>query len=304
MNDIAKLIEFTRNEEKYDVVLNKSTAELCSFKIGGECKAAIYPKSTSALVELVRYLYRYRYKYKFTILGNGTNVVFCDSLYKGIVVCTSRVNNIEISDCKIEAGCGCMLGTICNKAQGAALSGIEFAYGIPGTLGGGIFMNAGAYDGELADIIKCVSAYDVENDRVDVFTKEECRFGYRDSVFQHSSYVILKAQLTLTHGDSAEIKEKMDDFMKRRRDKQPLELPSAGSAFKRYPGRYTAAMIDEAGLKGRCVGGAGVSTRHAGFIVNNGGATCRDVKELTEIIKTEIRKRDGIDIECEIRFIE
>lgn len=302
MSVYGDLLEFVGNENEYEVVPNKATSELCSFKIGGKCTAAVYPKNPDAFVALIRRLNDTRLKYE--IIGNGTNVVFCDGLYDGIAVCTSKMNKISEKGNTLTAQCGTPLNSLCNKAAQLSLSGLEFAYGIPGSVGGGTFMNAGAYGGEMKDVVTAVTAYDVDNDKIITLDNKECEFAYRDSVFQHKSYVILSTHVTLCAGEVNEIKSKMNELMGQRRTKQPLNYPSAGSTFKRYPGKYTGQMIDQAGLKGKQVGGACVSELHAGFVVNTGNATCKDVKELVEIIKTEIKKREGIEIECEIRFIE
>ncbi len=302
MSVYDNLAELLGDGDEYEVVPNKSASELCSFRIGGKCAVAVYPKSTEAFIGLIRLLNRKKFKY--IIIGNGTNVVFCDGLYDGVAVCTSRMNKIFADGNMLTAQCGTSLNSLCNKAAQMSLSGLEFAYGIPGSVGGGTFMNAGAYGGELKDVITSVTVYDIENDVIRTLNNSECEFAYRDSVFQHKEYVILSTCTALSKDDGEAVRAKMNELMSRRRAKQPLNYPSAGSVFKRYPGRYTGQMIDEAGLKGKCVGGACISELHAGFIVNIGNATCKELKKLIEIIKTEIKKREGIEIECEIRFIE
>lgn len=302
MSVYGDLLEFVENQSEYVVMPNKATSELCSFKIGGKCAAAVYPKTPESFVALIRQLNEKQLKYE--IIGNGTNVVFCDELYDGIAVCTSKMNKISKSGNTLIAQCGTSLNSLCNKAAQLSLSGLEFAYGIPGSVGGGTFMNAGAYGGEMKDVVTEVTAYDTVNDIIITLGNKECEFAYRDSIFQHKNYVILSTCVTLCEGEVNAIKSKMNELMGQRRTKQPLNYPSAGSTFKRYPGKYTGQMIDQAGLKGKRVGGACVSELHAGFVVNVGNATCKDVKELVEIIKTEIKKREGIEIECEIRFIE
>ncbi len=298
----SELFEKFNISQSCDTVWNKSTSALCSFKIGSDCIAAVYPKSTDGFVGLIKLLRSCGAKY--TVIGNGSNIVFPDERYEGIVVCTSKMNEITVNENRIYARCGAMLNSVCQTALTNGLSGLEFAYGIPGSVGGGIFMNAGAYGGELCDITESVTVYDTASGEIRDIPGSECGFGYRTSMFQNSELYVLGAVFELKKGERTEIKEKMTELLSRRHEKQPLNYPSAGSAFKRYPGRYTGQMIEQAGLKGFSVGGAQVSELHAGFIINTGKATCRDVKELTEIIKKEIKKREGIDIECEIRFIE
>ncbi len=301
-------MNYTELFEKYDISAgcdiewNKSTKSLCTFKIGSECDAAVYPKSTDAFIGLVRCLELHDVKY--TIIGNGSNIVFPDERYEGIVICTSGMDAVKTEGEYIYAQCGAKLNSVCVAALNAGLSGLEFAYGIPGTVGGGIFMNAGAYGGELRDVTVSVTAYDITQDKVMELSGDMCGFGYRTSGFQNGERYILDAKFKLTPGNNEEIKAKMQEIRSKRHAKQPLNYPSAGSAFKRYPGRYTGQMIDEAGLKGKTVGGAQVSTLHAGFIINTGKATCQDLMSLVQLIKEEIKKREGIDIECEIRFIE
>ncbi len=297
-----QFIKEMNEKNEYDVVYDKSTASLCSFKIGSVCDAAVYPKSTDAFTTLIKKM-RDR-GIKHTVIGNGTNVVFSDERYCGIVVCTCKMNGIKVDGESVYAQCGAMLNSVCRASLDESLSGLEFAYGIPGTVGGGVFMNAGAYGGELCDVTEYVTVYDADSDEIYDIPCGECGFSYRMSRFQSSDLFILGAMFRLRGGDGDQIKAKMTELMSRRHEKQPLNYPSAGSAFKRYPGRYTGQMIEQAGLKGTSVGGAQVSEMHAGFIINTGNATCKDVCDLVQIIKREIKEREGIDIECEIRFIE
>jgi UDP-N-acetylmuramate dehydrogenase len=186
-----------------------------------------------------------------------------------------------------------------------SLTGLEFAYGIPGSVGGAVFMNAGAYDGEIKNVVTKTYYYDVKNDTFGEFTGDENKFGYRESVYQEKDgLVILGARFELEKGDGEKILEKMQGFMRARSEKQPLEYPSAGSTFKRAPGYFTAKLIDDAGLKGYSVGGAQVSENHAGFVINRGGATSEDVRTLVKHIQESVYKNSGVEIECEIKIIE
>ncbi len=297
-----ELSEKYNTDSECEIVSEKSTAALCTFRIGSVCREAVYPKNTAVFTDVINTAEKNGEKY--IVIGNGSNIVFPDEKYDGVVICTSKMNCIEVCGDHIAAQCGATLNAVCQAALSAELSGLEFAYGIPGSVGGGIFMNAGAYGGELSDVTESVTVYDRSRREIFEVPCDKCGFTYRHSAFQDSDMIILSARFVLKKGEKDDIKARMTDILSKRHEKQPLNYPSAGSVFKRYPGRYTGQMIDEAGLKGMTVGGAQISELHAGFIVNIGNATCKELKELIEIIKREIKKREGIDIECEIRFIE
>ena len=216
----------------------------------------------------------------------------------------AAMKNVTVNDTVITAGAGTTLASVCCTARDAGLAGLSFAYGIPGTLGGAVYMNAGAYGGEIGDRILTVTALDADTGELRTYTREDCAFGYRTSAFIGTHHIVLEATLSTDPGDPAAIRAEMEDITARRREKQPLEYPSAGSAFKRYPGYFTAQLIDEAGLKGYTVGGAQVSEKHAGFIVNRGGATCEDVLTLIDAIRAKIRALHSIEIEPEIRRLD
>ena len=294
------LIEYLNNN-KISYTDKKRASEFTSFKIGGEC-FVIYPQSENELINTVGYCRGNGIKY--IVLGCASNVLISDKGYDGAVILTQKLNEISCKDNVITAGCGAQLSAVCKTAYKNGLAGLEFAYGIPGSVGGAVFMNAGAYGGETKDVVTKVRAYSTSNDKIIELNNSECDFGYRHSVFENSDHIILSAEYALDPAEKSEIKAKMDDYIGRRKSKQPLNYPSAGSVFKRYPGRYTGQMIEEAGLKGCTVGGAQVSEKHAGFIINKGGATADDVLKLIEHIKSVIKEREGIDIETEIRVID
>lgn len=298
---MKNIVESIRSMPNVRLCEDCSCKQLTTFKVGGEC-TAVFPASEDALVSLIDLLYTN--KVKFYILGNGSNVVFDDSGYDGAVIVTTDVKELTKDGNRIYASCGAPLHAVCNAAMEGSLSGLQFAYGIPGTVGGAVFMNAGAYDGEIKDVVERVKCYDIESRKILYLKASECGFAYRYSSFQKNGLVILGAEFVLQRGDRDQIKNEMADIISRRKEKQPLNYPSAGSAFKRYPGRYTAKMIDDAGLKGYCCGGAQVSEKHAGFIINTGDATCDDIRSLVNKIKEVIREKEGIQIECEIRFIQ
>lgn len=284
-----------------EYVRQKPMSQLTTFRIGGPAELAVYPANEDQLIFTVKALKEHGVRY--LPLGMGSNAVFGDGVFDGAVILTSRISDIACDGETVTASAGAHLSKVCNAALSEGLTGLEFAYGIPGSLGGAVFMNAGAYGGEMKDVIVSVRYYDTETDKIESLPSSECAFGHRTSIFQSGRYIILSAEMKLAKGDKESIRAKMDELMARRKDKQPLEYPSAGSAFKRYPGRYTGQMIEAAGLKGFSVGGAEVSQKHAGFIINKGNATAEDVRLLTEHIKRVIYEREGVMIECEIRFI-
>lgn len=287
------------NEIEYNE--NKKASEFTSFKIGGEC-FAIYPKNEKELLCTAEFCRDANISY--SVLGCGSNVLISDRGCKGAVILTQKLNGVNCNDNVISANCGAQLATVCKTAYKNGLTGLEFAYGIPGSVGGAVFMNAGAYGGETKDVITKVRAYSKTGRKIVELSNAECDFGYRHSVFESSDYIILSAEYTLKPADKSEIKALMDDYIDRRKSKQPLNYPSAGSVFKRYPGRYTGQMIEQAGLKGYTVGGAQVSEKHAGFIINRGGATAKDVIDLIEHIKSVVKEREGVEIETEIRVMD
>lgn len=298
---MKKIIGLLQNIQNLKISENISCKQLTTFKVGG-CCTAVFPGTVDAFKSCLEILKENNIK--FIVIGNGSNIVFDDDGYNGIVVVTTELKQFVVSENKICAECGAPLYAICTAACNASLSGLQFAYGIPGTVGGAVFMNAGAYDGEIKDCIVDVTCFDPQTSKFITLTKEECDFSYRHSAFEDNGLIIIWANFVLSHGDKDEIKREMSEIIQKRRDKQPLNYPSAGSAFKRYPGRYTAKMIDDAGLKGFSVGGAQISEKHAGFIINKDKATCRDIKELVNTVKSVIKDKEGIDIESEIRFIK
>ncbi len=274
-----------------------------TFKIGGSADFVVFPESADALVCLCTELDRENIRY--IVVGNGSNLLFPDEGFRGVVILTTAMKNIRIGKNIISAECGASLIKVSSSAYEAGLKGFEFAYGIPASVGGAVYMNAGAYDSEISAVLKSCRCYDREKREVTKLDNADCDFSYRNSLFEKNGdrFVILEAEFELEFGDKSEIRALMDDYMSRRREKQPLEYPSAGSAFKRAPGYFTAKLIDEAGLKGYKIGGAQVSKKHAGFIINVGGATANDVKSLIEHIKKTIKEKFGVDIEGEIRII-
>lgn len=276
-------------------------AKHTSFRIGGPAKRMAFPKTREQLVVLMGFLQDAGVKP--LLIGNGTNLLVADKGLDTVVIDTSaELSHIELTDeGEIAADAGVSLAKLALFAWKNGLTGLEFAHGIPGTLGGGVVMNAGAYGGELKDVVTEVTALYL--DGVKVLTPAELDFSYRHSVFSAGEGIVLGAKVKLESGDPDAIKAKMDDLMARRKASQPLELPSAGSTFKRPVGGYAAALIDAAGLKGYAVGGAQVSEKHAGFVVNRGGATFDDVLRLMDHIRSEVLRTSGVELEPEVKII-
>ncbi len=304
MSDAVYDILFSELDKRgIDHLANEPMSLHTTFKIGGAAKAFISPRDGEELSFAVNAASDLGVK--TFVLGKGSNVLFDDEGYDGAVISTLSLDKIRVSDNMITCDAGVSVTSLSRFALEKSLAGLTFAYGIPGSVGGAVFMNAGAYGGEIKDVLMSSTYLDTTDGKIKTLTAKEHDFAYRYSSYKaHLDRVILNATFLLREGDHNDIKAEMDDFMDRRRTKQPLEFPSAGSVFKRYPGRYTAQMIDEAGLKGAAVGGAEVSVKHAGFIINKGGATSADVTALIELIKKTIFEKFGIEIECEIIRVE
>ena len=272
-----------------------------SFRIGGPVRALAVPSDVTSLTKLCSVLKQNHIAPM--MLGNGTNILFPDEgLDQVFLVSTEKLTKMFLlPDGALYAEAGVSLSKLASFAQQNGLAGLEFASGIPGTVGGGTIMNAGAYGGELKDAIESVVCLYVPDQRLYELTREQCAFAYRSSLFKKlGGCLVLSVVFRLEKGDGEAIAAKMRELNERRRDKQPLDLPSAGSAFKRPEGYYAAALIDEAGLKGYTVGGAQVSEKHAGFVVNIGGATSHDVYDLMMHVRNTVYREKGVQMEPEI----
>ena len=295
--------EYNReHEDPIEIKQNEPMSRHTSFKIGGNADLYIIPHDMDALIETVRILKETETKRYF--LGNATNVLFDDAGFRGAVVSIGNICAIKVIENRIIAEAGASLNLVCKTARDKELSGLEFAYGIPGSIGGAVFMNAGAYGGEMSQVVAQSTYFSLDDMTVHTIPLTAHEYGYRESVYRHNNWLVLSAVLELQKGEYDKINAAMNDYMSRRIDKQPLEYPSAGSVFKRYPGRYTGQMIEECGLKGYSIGGAQVSEKHAGFIVNKGGATSADVLALIEHIKNEVYKKFDCRIECEVIHVK
>ena len=280
---------------------NEPLAAHCTFKIGGPARLFVQPADRAQLCRAVALCKAQGVRYY--LLGNGSNILFADEGFAGVVIDISALgSDIAVEGNMLTAGAGVRLAALCRAALEHGLSGLEFAYGIPGSVGGGVFMNAGAYDHSLEEVVSKSRFYDPKSRTFGEYKGKDHCFSYRHSVYNDGNRVILSAEFSLKKDDPQEIRARMEDYMQRRKSKQPLEYPSAGSVFKRYPGYFTAKLIEEAGLKGLTVGGAQVSPKHAGFIVNLGSATAADVQKLVSIIEEEIYRRNGIRIERELIY--
>jgi len=284
------------------VFADEPMARHTSFRIGGPADLYVMVRNTDQLIALRRMAAEN--EIPVMIVGNGSNLLVSDAGIRGIVArLDGEFCSVEyIGKDMIRAGAGASLSNLCLAALEHGLTGVEFAWGIPGSIGGAAFMNAGAYGGELKDVVVEVE-YVTADGELDQLTNEQCAFEYRGSIFQKSDCCVTAITVKLTDGDPEQIKATMDDLSLRRRTKQPLEYPSAGSTFKRPQGYFAAALIEQCGLKGLTVGGAQVSEKHSGFIINRGGATCADILELIEQVERRVFEATGVTLEPEVRIL-
>ena len=272
-----------------------------TFRIGGPAALMALPRTVGEVKAAVKAARALGVEPFF--LGNGSNLLVADGGYPGFVVkLAGDFDQIREVNRGLEAGSAVLLSRLSNALLGRGLTGLEFAGGIPGSVGGAVTMNAGAYGGEIAQVLESATFLD-ESGEVRTLPASECGFGYRKSIFSDRKCLILKARFHLEQGDPAAIRARMEELAAKRREKQPLEYPSAGSMFKRPPGHFAAALIDQCGLKGLTVGGAQVSEKHAGFVVNRGGATCADVLELVRQVKEEVLRQTGVELEMEVKVL-
>ena len=282
-------------------VPDQPLSALCTFRVGGVCDLAVFPRTRE---ECVFALDRIReYGLPVHVLGNGSNVLFGDGRLSGVLLVTKDMTSVTWQGDCLRADCGVMLSTLAIAAAEAGYSGLEFARGIPGTLGGATVMNAGAYGGQMSDVVTESEAYDLDTGRI--HTVKDHGFGYRKSVYlSNFRWICLGATLRLSVGNSTEIETKMREYTQHRKEKQPLEYPSAGSYFKRPEGHFAGKLIEDCGLKGYRVGGAAVSEKHAGFLINLGDATAEDVLRLEHIVRDRVKERFGVMLEREVQWME
>ena len=281
-----------------ELLLEEPMAKHTSFRIGGPADVLAQPGNEAELAELLKRAADHAVP--VTLVGNGSNLLVRDKGIRGLVIKLSNLfSSITVAGNVLTFGSGISLAMASKKAASLSLSGLEFAVGIPGTIGGAVYMNAGAYDGEMAKVVTSVQVMDRQGQSSQL-KADELDFSYRHTALQNSGLIVTSVTVSLQPGEAESIKAKMDDFSQRRIAKQPLELPSAGSMFKRPPGYFAGTLIEQTGLKGYTVGGAQVSTKHAGFVVNVGGATAKDVLQLIRDVQDRVLAAQGVQLEPEV----
>ncbi len=284
----------------YKVTENMTLASRCSMKVGGNSKYFVEPNDKYELLQAIK---DFKSKgEKYIIIGNCSNMIFSDDGFDGAVIATTSIKGVSVNDNEIKIACGESMATLAITAWKNSLSGLEFCHGIPGTVGGGVYMNAGAYNGEICQCFVSGTFLDKDLNFIEL-KNEDMKFDYRKSVMMEKELVLVEAVFKGEKGNPEDIHNKMKELMAKRKDKQPLEFPSCGSTFKRPEGHFAAALIDQCGLKGFSIGGAQVSEKHAGFVINSGNATASDVIELMEKITEIVLEKTGIKLEPEIRII-
>ncbi len=301
MNEtIIKLIAETVGAT--NVCANEAMSGHTTFRIGGVADLIVEPSNRNQLATILAMVRQF--DLECFVMGNGSNLLVGDKGIRGVVI---KIAN-EMSDYETDGSCilaqsGIKLSKLANIALSEGLSGFEFASGIPGTLGGALYMNAGAYGSEMKDVTESVTYIDKDTLEIRTVSGEDCGFSYRSSIFQKSGDIICEASLKLSQGIQDEIKAKMVELSAKRVEKQPLDKPSAGSVFKRPEGYFAGTMIQDCGLKGFKIGGAEVSEKHAGFIINSGEATARDVLDLIDYVKVQVKKKYGVELQPEVKMV-
>lgn len=281
-----------------ELLLEEPMAKHTSFRIGGPADVLAQPADEAELAALLKRAAEHAVP--VTLVGNGSNLLVRDKGIRGLVIKLSNIfSSITVDGNVLTFGSGISLAMASKKAASLSLSGLEFAVGIPGTIGGAVYMNAGAYDGEMAKVVTCVRVMDMQG-KISELQASELDFAYRHTALQNSGWIVISVTVALQPGEAESIAAKMADFSQRRISKQPLELPSAGSMFKRPPGYFAGTLIEQTGLKGYTVGGAQVSTKHAGFVVNVGGATAQDVLQLISDVQSKVFAAHGVRLEPEV----
>ncbi|MBS5939181.1 UDP-N-acetylmuramate dehydrogenase [Clostridium sp.] len=289
--------EFYKSE---NVIVDAEMKNYVHFRVGGPADILLIPENKDQVVKTIEICKNNNIPY--FVVGNGSNLLVRDGGIKGVVIKFNEVKNITVQGEVIEAECGAMLKDVSNEALNNSLTGFEFACGIPGTIGGAVFMNAGAYDGEIAHVIESAEVID-NNGEIKVLSKDELELGYRSSIVMKKNYIVLSARFKLKHGEVRKIKEIVEDLTNKRESKQPLEYPSAGSTFKRPVGYYAGKLIQDAGLKGYVIGGAAVSEKHSGFVINKSNATAKDILDLIAHIQNEVKDKFDVELHPEVRII-
>lgn len=286
---------------EWRVQMDYPLSRLTTFRIGGPAAYVVTPSNLEELKKVTEVCRENGLK--VLALGKGSNILACDEGFQGVVIrLDSDFNRVRIQNCIVEAESGITLSALAKKVADKGLSGLEFASGIPGTLGGAVYMNAGAYGGEMKDILQEVTVLDMTG-QLRHMDRTEMDFGYRKSILQYKSWIMVRAILQLEERDPAAVKARMQELKEQRNLKQPMDMPSAGSVFKRPEGHFAGGLIEQAGLKGSRIGGAMVSPKHAGFIVNTGDATAKDVVNLIRHIQKTVRDQFGVELTPEVKYL-
>lgn len=286
-------------EDAYSLKENVPMSSLTSFRTGGDAALCLYPNTEEAFCQILAILDEVQID--FELLGHGTNVLAPDEGYDGVLLLTANLKTVYTEGNTITLGAGVLMNSAAVAAREAALSGLEFAYGIPGSVGGALAMNAGAYGHDVSELELTVFACRKNGEPLTLNGKD-CAFGYRESIFQKKGLIALSCTLTLTPDSPSEIGARMDDYLARRKKSQPLEYPSAGSFFRRPPGHFAGKLIEDAGLKGARIGGAQISEKHAGFLINYSKATGADIRALGAHVQAEVLRQFGVTLEREVKY--
>lgn len=282
------------------IKVNEPMKNHISFKVGGPADILLEPSNDMQVIKTIKICRDNNVPYM--IIGNGSNLLVKDGGIRGVVIKLSGLNSVNVDKNYITAGAGVVLKEVSDVALDNSLTGFEFASGIPGSVGGAVFMNAGAYDGEMKNIINSVTVLD-KNDNIITLPKEKLEFGYRTSNIKTEDYIVLSAQFELQLGDKDKINNRIEELTQKRVEKQPLEYASAGSTFKRPEGYFAGKLIQDAGLKGFSVGDAEVSQKHSGFVINTGNATAQDVLDVIKHVQDEVKNQFGVELKTEVRII-
>ena len=298
---MKEIISFIKKNNIGSYKENVSLKCYTSYKVGGIARLILYPKNVDKLILILNFLNKNNINYK--VLGNGSNVIFSDDLYDGVIIKLDEFDQVYVNDTIIKAGAGVSLVKLSYKALKEWLTGLEFASGIPGTVGGAVFMNAGAYNTDMGYITSEVLVLTPELEVKTLYNKD-LNYKYRSSFLKHNpNYICLEATIVLRHGDKPLIKELMETRRQKRLMTQPLEYPSAGSVFRNPTDNYAGKLIEDCNLKGYEIGGAQVSRKHANFIINKGDASAKDVKDLIDYVHDEVKNKKGIDLKIEQEFV-
>ncbi len=283
-----------------EIMIDEDMKNHIYFKVGGPADILLTPTSIDQLSETVKVCNENNIPYY--VIGNGSNLLVKDGGIRGVVITLTKLDKIQSKGNLIKAEAGVLLKDVSERAVENSLTGFEFACGIPGSVGGAVFMNAGAYDGEIKNVILEAEVLDSDGNII-ILNRDELDLGYRTSKVMKENFIVLSAIFQLELGDKEKIQDRVNELTRKREEKQPLEYPSAGSTFKRPEGYFAGKLIQDAGLKGYSIGGASVSEKHSGFVINKGGATAKDILNLIEHIQNEVKKQFGVDLHPEVRIL-